>query len=95
MTRENQALTYELIDRQLDDGECAVDEYDEYDNAYDITDIDYKQLLYSLYVAVVFTICSCCIHYMQMVTTCSQTQMIMMMIMMMMVVMMMTLFLQG
>ena len=37
MTRENQALTSELIDRQLD-GECADDEYDEYDNAtYDIT----------------------------------------------------------
>ncbi len=42
MTRENQALTSELIDRQLDDGECADDDYDddddEYDNAYDITD---------------------------------------------------------
>ena len=37
MTRENQALTSELIDRQLDD-ECADDEYDEYDDAYDITD---------------------------------------------------------
>ena len=36
MTRENQALTSELIDRQLD-GECADDEYDEYDE-YDITD---------------------------------------------------------
>ena len=42
MTRENQALTSELIDRQLD-GECADDEYDVYDNAtYDITDINYK-----------------------------------------------------
>ena len=38
MTRENQALTSELIDRWLD-GECADDEYDEYDNpTYDITD---------------------------------------------------------
>ena len=38
MTRKNQALTSELIDRQLDD-EKDDDEYDEYDNAtYDITD---------------------------------------------------------
>ena len=42
MTRENQALTSELIDRWLDDekdDEKDDDEYDEYDNAtYDITD---------------------------------------------------------
>ncbi len=50
MTRENQALTYELIDRQLD-GKCDDDDNDEYYNAYDTTDINYKQLLYSLYVA--------------------------------------------
>ena len=54
MTRENQALTSELIDRQLDDGECDDDDDDEYDNAYDITDINYTQLLYSLCVVVVF-----------------------------------------
>ena len=66
MTREKQALTSELIDRQLD-GEYADDDDDddEYDNAYNITDINYMQLLYSLYVAVALTSCSCCIHYMQ------------------------------
>ena len=47
MTRENQALTSELIDRQLD-SDCDDDD-DEYDNAYDITDRNYKQLLYSLF----------------------------------------------
>ncbi len=41
MTRENQALTYELIDRLLD-SEGDDDEYDVYDNAYDITDRNYK-----------------------------------------------------
>ncbi len=67
MTRENRALFSELKVRQLDD-ECADDDYDEYDDAYDITDdsdnfmillmscIHYMYLLYSLYLAVVFTI---------------------------------------
>ena len=69
MMRENQALTSKLIDRQLDDN------YEEND-AYDISDdsnnymillmsyIHYLSLLYSLYVAVIFTICRCYIHLM-------------------------------
>ena len=48
MTRENQALTSELIDRWLD-GECDDDE---------------NMSMIMLMVLLILTISSCCIHYM-------------------------------